>query len=262
MQVDLFKNSEIRSNGQRLSPQIETRKCLVEQKALKNLPREVDGVDSAVLQQFRLHIIELTEKPRQYMHIGSAGSDNLWELEMLGICKYARRYTMVLDFSDALDYILELTFGCDREAIRNIENYQNISKQLMTYNLAESEEKFGVLFNNEVMKKVYLRFMSAINNNIALTQLSQDERLAMMVYTFYKDVLEKVADLRDYIVSYILCENKGDTVFRSKTFSSAIISSSKEYDTSIVINYDGHASYTIPVRYYEMYDWISERLNK
>lgn len=62
---------------------------------------------------------------------------------------------------------------------------------MLSYDLAESEVKFGVLFNNEVMKKVYLKLMAAVDNNLALAQLSQDERLAMVVYTFTRIYLKR-----------------------------------------------------------------------
>lgn len=65
MQVDLFKDSEIRANGQRLSPQIETRKCLIEPKSLMNFPNEIEGLESNRIKQYKWKIDALAKKSKR-----------------------------------------------------------------------------------------------------------------------------------------------------------------------------------------------------
>ena len=260
MQVDLFNNTTIKTRAARTGQQIETRKCVVLSNLLDNLPKKVDGFSEKDIAKYYEHIRNLATKQREYTRIGYAASDSLWELELLGICDYTRKYMIYIDFSNALDFVLEQAFDCNREEIRKMESYDTISKQLLTYDLADATAKIGILFDTVSMKSVYLSVMNTINKDLTLAQASRDEKLSAFVYKFYTNILQKLADIKDYVAAY-LTVNHNNVVYRSKTFSSVILTSDEKLDSTVELCSSNGNSYSVPIKYYKMYDWVVEGIN-
>ena len=123
MQIDLFSDSMMTRTNNRSVKQIEKRSfsldvtlATIETKFKELLPEEEFAL-------FRRSVYESINVKREYTGIGTNFCDNKLYLEYLGIGKYAKDYTVIVDLSNCLDYILHRLTGCDPNKIRNIENY-------------------------------------------------------------------------------------------------------------------------------------------
>lgn len=259
MQVDLFKNNKVSTESQRLAAQIESRKFSIVQSRLDNFPDSIAGIPDRSVVEYRDRIMGLVSQPRVYDTVGRASCDNLWELELLGLGMYTREWIIHVDFSDALDVVMEQAFGCSREICRSINKYEQISRWLMNYDLDSASENFATLFSDhEVMSKVYMKILGDINDDLSLINLTQDERISNIVFKFYSTLLETVAAMRDYVVAFMKLNVTDDLIYRSKTYSSAILTSDSSFKEKIILCPTNGEPFEVKVRSYKTYEWATE----
>ena len=258
MQVDLYSSSEVMGNASRLCKQIETRQF----KAVY----DVDGV-RAVLGQYPEAAVDsvldrlkqVASKGRTYEHIGCAGCDSVWELEALGLGEYSKEYSVIIDLSQALDLIMQLEFQCSREECRSMKNYEGVSRSLMNFDFRDSSEKFGVLFfESNVMSKAYVQIFKGVEENPQYSNCTQDEKMSYFVYEFYSRILNRASEIKDYIVADLQKKYPGQIIYRSKSFSSAIMTSSIKLDGELTLSLWEKEDYTLNIRSYKRYEWARE----
>lgn len=258
MQVGLFNDDSITSESFRLRKQMETRKFQLAypiEGILQELPEYPDKLVRPVLEDLR----RLADVGRKYEFIGNAGCDSLWKLEALGLGRYTRDYVIVIDFSEALDLFMELEFGCDRQDCRNIHHYSGVSRSLMNFDFSGSSEKFGVLFfESEMMTKAYLQLFEEIEENASMINCTQDEKMSHFVFKFYSRILQRAADVKDYIVCDLQKQYPGSLIYRSKNYSSAIITSDVPLDDELILHLRNGEDYKVKIHTYKRYEWIRE----
>lgn len=257
LQVDLFRDASIMSAAMRLQKQIETRNfklCCPIAGIRDHLQQFPDNAVNVLVE--RLQSVE--RAGRSYEHIGKAGCDSLWELEALGIGEWCRTWTVMIDLSDALDLLMHLEFNCSVDECRAMQDYETVSKSLLNYKFDNGTTKFGVLFfESAVMSKAYMQIIKEIEENPTYACCTQDEKMSHFVFTVYSRILQKAADVKDYIVAALQAMFPGQIIYRSKNFSSAIMTSDVEINSDLVLKHDD-LEYTIKVRSYKRYEWAQE----
>ena len=260
MQVDLFSDAALISESQRLGSQVESRKFTVVKNKLSKLPTEVEGFPQSAVEQYNAYINELVGKPRAYLHVGSVGCDNLWELEMLGLGEFSKKYTVCIDFSQALDYAMEIAFNCAREECRKIQNYTSVSRMMMNFDFTGASEKFGVLFDgSEELSRIYVKILAEINNDVTYANSTQDEKMSYIVFRFYSSILQTISNIKNYVATALQAENRGKIVYRSKTFSTVIMTSDFPIDEKLILSCNGRKDYEVYIRSYTDFAWAKER---
>ncbi len=258
MQVDLFNDDAVSMESFRLRKQMETRKFQLAYPIdgiLGELPEYPDKLVRPVLEGLQRSV----EAGRKYEFIDNAGCDNLWKLEALGLGRYTREYVIIIDFSDALDLLMELEFGCNRQECRSIRNYAEVSRSLLNFDFSGSSEKFGVLFfESEMMTRAYLQLFEEIEENASMINCTQDEKMSHFVYKFYSRILQRASDVKDYVVCDLQKQYPGSLIYRSKNYSSAIITSDIKLDDELVLHLRNGEDYAVKIHNYKRYEWIRE----
>lgn len=258
MQVDLFKNDAVLAESFRLRKQMETRGFQLDF-PVDGILKELADYPMDLVQPVLNELRNLATQQRTYDFIDDAGCDNLWKLEALGLGKYSREYTVIIDLSEALDLLMELEFGCCREECRQIPNYQEVSRRLMNFDFEGASEKFGVLFfESEMMTKAYLRLFEEIESSAAAINYSQDEKMSRFVFKFYSRILQKASAVKDYVVCDLQRQYPGCMIYRSKNFSSAILTSDMRLDDELVLRLPSGNDYKLKLHQYRRYEWIRE----
>ena len=122
----------------RVSKQIETRDFKLAQDLTK-----IKEINPDIFAK----VEELSKASRQYELQAGGANDNLFLLEILGVGKYCKKYSVVLDMSDCLDYILHRLSGCSISSVRQLQDYDNISKNIIGLNFDELQNlTFSDLF--------------------------------------------------------------------------------------------------------------------
>lgn len=258
MQVNISEDRVVVGNCARLNSQVESRKFNVLADRLNRIPETLDGLPDTKVKAYKDKIVALSKTPRRYQKVGNASCDNLWELELLGLGMYTKEYVAVIDFSQALDFILEVTFGCNRQRVREIQNYEEISYRLMNYDVDGAANTFNEIFNeDDIAVHVYATVMKKVYEKSGGAELSMDERLSCFVYNFYTEILESVGAIKNYIGVYLQMRNTGNIAYRSKTFSSVILTANEPIEDIVVHMKDG-IEYEVPVKNYKPLEYLLE----
>lgn len=257
MQVDLFKNAKVMSSYLRSSKKIETRNFSI-RKSLNNIDDFVLCEHPEKLEAYKRKLIALNNAGREYYHVGGCGCDNLLELELLGIGAYCKQYTVVIDFSDHLDYVLHRIYGCSTEKVRRIPNYSKISRAMLNYDFTEVDGiGFDVLFS--VSDKILEDFTKTAGE--LSDCMNTEEQLSLTVFRFYSKLLQVLSNVKDYVITSISMEQPEKSfVYRSKSFSSSIASSDYFLEGDIILKQDGFESCTVPIRSYKACEWLKGRV--
>lgn len=258
MQVDLFSSSKVTKESQRLSAQIESRKFAVAKLKWEKFPEQLSGFSQEQTKNYKKYLESVMKQKRVYERIGRASCDNLWELEVLGLGEYTKAWMLYLDFSDALDFVMEKAFDCDRAMIREIPNYSDISKRLMSYNVADATERLNVLFQNEeVVHKVYVPILNEVGSSISMNT-SSDDKVTALLYKFYTKLLETTAAVRDYVIADIQMNNRGSVVYRSKNYCAGICTSDADLTCEVTLHVKDREDYSVPLYAYKTFEWTRE----
>lgn len=258
LQIDLFKSRKYTAECLKNSKKVEIRKFSLEAN-LDHLDKEFPYTDKMVLDDYKHHLLALAEKGRQYTYVGQCGSDNLYELETLGVGKYCKEYTVIIDFSNALDYILHRSFGCNLNDIHKIKQYMHVSQSMLNYDFSKTADmNFGILFDisPELNEHLATYLKQAEESNIGV-----DARMPTVVYRFYTEILSNLSSVKDYVITYLHAKQpKGSFVYRSKNFSSVLASSDYPIEETLELVQDGFETYTVKAHSYRQFEYARERM--
>lgn len=258
MQVDLFKKSAIYNEAMRLGSQVETRKFRLGS-PLSGVTQYLEEYPHKIVEQYLSHLQDIAHCNREYYRIGSSAKDNLWELECLGIGEYSRPYTIVIDLSDALDFVMHCEFGCPIEDIRAIHNYHEISSAMLNFEFDGIDSNFSTVINaSALVEESFGRMMQEFYNSPESLDTTAEERVSRIVYKFYTKILSSASNIRNYVVSALQDEYRGKIIYRSKTFSKAILSSDIKLDTAILLRDVRGCEYNLNISSYNKYEWAKE----
>lgn len=260
MQVDLSEIKHLMTSESRLLSQMETRAFCMEAN-LQNARQFLTMYSDSVINDAIARYNALASLERKYERIGSATCDNLWKLEALGVGRYSKEYVTIIDFSKALDFVLDLQYGCGLECSRDLQNYNSVSSSLLNFDFRNNTDKFGVLFmNSPKLTEEYLKIMGQINSKPEYASCSTDEKMSHFVFKFYSTVLEAVSAVRDTVALELRRQNAGDVVYRSKSYSMAILASDKDLSDELLIQYAENKVYKVDIRSYHRFEWCREEV--
>lgn len=220
------------------------------------------------LQFYKDNLLQKLKAGRSYQQIGEASRDSLYELETLCIGTYTQGYVLILDFSQALDYILHRLYRCKIEDIRRIEGYNNISASILNYNFdrMSSQITFERLLNASDELLVAISALSKIVKEKGT--LSQQRQVQWMIFKFYSSVLSELHRVKYYSMM-MLCasaevatEKRG--VIRSSNYSSIVATISHRIEGVLTIHQNNNIfdDYEIPIRSYLPFEYLGEVVRK
>lgn len=196
----------------------------------------------------------------RYEHLTKiTAMDKMHTLELLGVGRYAKPYTVLLDFKDELAYFLHLLSGCKVENIRAIENYQQLSRSLLTYDQA-ALERFNItalMGLDPALDSFFVILLGGVSCNRKHSIWTMEDVTNEFAYKFYITLMDCVSETRDYVaVCMCRCSN-GQIVYRSKGYSDAILSSDTAFTEPVNIfrQSSGREIMTIHPQCYELYQY-------
>ena len=255
MQVNLFKNQKCNYSYSKFSRQIEGRDYRLVY-PVGSVRKAVDCVDSRRVDGYVRYLEKLSTEKRHYQHVGRAGSDNLFDLELLGVGQYCMRYTILFDFSDCLDYVLHRIFGCDPRDVRKLGSYEDISYAFLNYDFSRvGDVPFGVLFGlSSQLDEGFAKMQKCLGGEDGI-----DSMKSQFLYRFFSEVLGMLTNVKDYMVTYLnLKLSDRRFVCRSKSFSSVIVTSDKPFEEEVILHQDGFTDCIVMPRCYSMLEYAKE----
>lgn len=267
MQIDLFKDPDIVSAYVRLGTQIFTRKLkftrsLEELEKMPYTNKEFVDFKNKIweqaekVQNFNEEVDTLPNK-RKGFTIGDGSFDILAESELLGISQYGKGNTVVIDFSDKLDFVLAVLTGCNPDNIRQMPYYHEISKSLLNYELDNiANLGFDLLFNLDVNLDLWFTaLIQKYNNNVTRESVIEDTH--KVLYDFYCQLMTQATTIENYTAAAFKEFSEGECVYRSKTFSKVILSSDTKIDEDITLVH-GDYSTKVHVKSYLPFEYPRE----
>ena len=261
MQIDLFKSRTYNSSYHKLGNSVEKRQFELDPSlgTIDDLDKHVVCYDKQQLESYKSKLKSLVDSGREYQHIGLAGSDSLFEVEALGIAKYCKRYTLILDLSDSLDYMLHRLCKCNMSAIRGIPEYSKISRAIMNYDFEDvGEILFNTFFQVDPRLDAYLVSMLTSSDNVTI---SSESKMDWVVNNFYTAILNTSVAVRDYTMQVLSSKlPRGTFAYRSKNFSSSLAAIEEPFDDKIVFHQEGYEDYVVDVSYYAPFGYAKRRV--
>lgn len=248
--VNLFSDSSVLSDFARYSKQITKRQF--------SLAKDLTPVqDICSNKEFIDKINKLSTQRREYAQIGDSFSDNLFPLELLGVGKDCREYTVVIDLSDSLDYILHLLTHCDIKKVRSMPNYSEVSSHIMNLEYEKlGNLKFGSLLSLDEKLVEYVQTLVATASEKCNVERAVIEET---VFLFYKNVSEMASRVKEYCILYLKEQyEKGTIVYRSKSYSAVVATSIIPIDLELQLHYDSYSDYSLKVKSYKVYEYARQ----
>jgi hypothetical protein len=201
-------------------------------------------------------VVKAMGTDRKYYRIFGDMYDSHNEIEKLGVCKHCRKYTTIISLEDSLDYILHRLSGCSTDKIRQLSDYDRVSRALMKLNFDALEGiHFGDLRMLDDKMAAFLdKILLEVGTNSDEEDISAEfvERFASTLFSELKRVLEYV------VFNYLFSLNKGVAVLRSKSLCSFVLSSYERLETDIIIKSEGYEDYSIKVRSFEKWQYLED----
>lgn len=250
MLVNLFSDSGVLSDFARCSKQIMKRQF--------SLVKDLEPVQEICSNKEFVELINsLRDQKREYSQIGESFSDNLFPLELLGVGKDCREFTVVLDLSDSLDYVLHLLTHCEIANVRAMPNYSEVSKYIMNLEYEKlGNLKFGSILSLDDHLVKYAQSLFSI-----AAEHSDVEKAVLeeTVFLFYKNISEMASRVKEYCILYLKNQyEKGTVVYRSKSYSAVVATSTIPINLDLELHYDNYSDYSIKVSSYKVYEYARQ----
>lgn len=257
MQNDLFNldisDTSLINSSNRFSKQIRTRNFQISPKY-----RSLEMVDDYFIDydSFRIknHIKKLLREPRNYIEIGNAGSDNLFLLEALGLGNNAKSFTVIINFSNCLDYVLHFAFGCPLSSIRRIENYERYSKSLLNMDFSDTN---GLLLGDLInSNELILTYLNSLYLEAGRLDMNLDEVTVWVASKFYTRVLEALQDIKCRVAVGLKKSFGG--IFRSYNFSTVAVTSDTFISRNIKLECTNCNPYYVTAKCFRPFEYLKE----
>lgn len=141
LQVDLFSDAQVYKDMNR-SYAVLCKKSFDLNNHIKNL-RVINIPNDSYAQKILKSIEDNKYAIREYRCLLDNTCDNLYHLECMGLGKLSRSYTHIVSLEDSLDYILNKLCEVNRELIRSIPNYTQLSRAILNLDY-EGLESFSL----------------------------------------------------------------------------------------------------------------------
>lgn len=234
LQIDLFKDTTCTSEAARQGAQIFSRVFKLEYSL-----DPIDQIESSIpaFQEYRRRLHQLLDSSKETIEVAGLKADSYAELEMIGVGRYSKEYTVIVDFGDKLDFVLAELSGCDSVMVRNMPDYDKISNAFLNYKFEDvANLSFGVFMDLDPELDAYMDSLIAVSSNLNKKVKTTAAVSSYVLLLFYKKITEYVQRIQNYTARAIKqCATPVDIVYRSKTFSKIILSASKPITEKIVL---------------------------
>jgi hypothetical protein len=248
--INLYKDCNINSSINRITRQIETRQFNLK----SHIDLEKANLTKDEIIPFIAYYNEMCRQKRQYNVIAGGRCDNMFLFEACGLERGSTENTLIVDFSESLDYVLHRLSGCSVQAVRNIPDYSNISKAVMNLQFSKLQGvTMGVFLESDTLLKEY------ITNLLAEASKKEDndsEALQQMLYLFFSNVMYEVSRLKDYCMQYLIKHLDSKVIYRSKSFAASAASCSSRINMELVLRSDGYDDYVLPLHSYKTLEYL------
>lgn len=226
MLIDLFSDREIEKQMPRLLKQVETR-----QFALSCSPEKlVEMLNSD--NDFCYKMQEIASRPREYKKQYECSYDSHFYLEALGIGTDCREYTIIVDLSDSLDYILHRLTGCPIAKIRAMKNYDRVSRAVLTLDYEKLHDvTLGTFY--EIDDAIFEWLQRLLYGLEDVEGLSDREIIDMLLLRFYRTILQETRRVHNYIIMYL--RQHHNLVIRSKGISMILGTTDEDIETTCTL---------------------------
>lgn len=260
MIVNLFENNTILKDCARADRYVHNRTF-----SLNTTPEDVEKhlasveSDSKQFIKFRDNTLQLLHLKRKYSELGGYYCDNMFNLELLGLDKNSKKYMILVDFSEALDYVLHRLSHCKMENIKSIENYSLLSRCLLNNDMSEIEHlNFSVFMNIDKELDQYLvDLYTEVENSYSDPYRTEDKLLERYITVFYNRLLGEIDGLKAYIMRYLREEN--DSLrYKSKSFAASVGTLDVvPVDNVLILKDNSYEDYTLNLGVFEKYEYVN-----
>lgn len=247
LQVDLYKDAQVLNSMELLSKQIETRGFKLEKdfSPLKEINAELFD-----------RCVALQQQKREYTFQAGGAKDSLFTLELLGVGAYCKQYTVVIDFSYALDYVLHRLSGCSINNIHKMDNYDEISFNIMNLNFRKLHNiNFSVLF---VLDDELAKYLNNLLQKVSGEYSSHNKIINEFCLQFYQEIIREVTKIKDYCMIYVKNLYANQVVYRSKSYAASVATSSVPINEELELIMDGYETYKIPIKSYACLEYAKQ----
>lgn len=259
MQIDLFKSRRRCQDMAKVGGYVRTRKFELDKDVnFDNIRRMTNCENKQVIDSYIEDVKRRIAQGRQYDDIGyDLGSDNLFDIEALGVGKYAKRYQIIISFEDKLDYFLHAVSGCNPEAVRSIPHYAEVSAALTSLKEQQYQEdvKFSLLYGIDDNLDRY--FMTMERGLRSKDKYFGDKFVEILARDIEISILREIAGIQNYIISCFSASRSefSDVVCRSRSYSSLVFTSGRPINEQLILSMDGRENLMVTPRCYERYEY-------
>lgn len=264
MVIDLFSNIKLTKDFTRADNYVNQRKFILDDSvdAIKS-HFEIECKNKAFL-DFKNEVYAALMSQRYYSHLGKSYCDNLFTLELLGVEKNSKKYVILLDFSDCLDYIIHLLTNCSIDNIRNIPNYSIISRAFLNNDFTElGDTTWDVLMNKDPILDKYLENLYWELSDGCEDAVKTDELLLRkFIFHFHSRLLEQVKVVKAYIMAYLRTIDS-TFLYKSNSYAASIGTSSNYLeDTELLLKNNGSPDYKINLQIFQRFGYLEKLIEK
>lgn len=258
--IDLFSDSNIIGSMNRVTRQIETRPF--------NFSSNINFGEANASQERIGRLVgyyyQMSGTPRSYSRFedgddnksSNISSDNMFIFEACGLEKGSADNTVVLDFSESLDYVLHILSNCDMENIRKLDNYSAVSRAIMNMDFDNlATVSLGSLMRlDEKLKK----YCIGILHKATAEESNEDVILKKLLFTFFKNVLSTTALIRDYCALTLRDSTENHYIYRSKSYAAAVLACNAAVDEELLLKSDEYGDYSVHIRSYKKFEYLEK----
>lgn len=259
MQVDLFKSRRRCDEMLKMGNYVKIRHFDLDPSTdFDQIRTHTNCTNRDVVEAYIADINQRIYNGRKYEEIGfGLCADNLFDIEALGVGLYAKKYQNIISFEDHLDFILHIVSGCDPDRIRDIPNYHAISKSIMSLKPFADEDSIKLNSLFEVDPKLDEFFLTKQKDVQNMHQYYGDAFIEQLAFEIIRPILREVHGIQNYLIAYFSAARSefGQTVCRSRDYSSLIFSADIPALDSITLNYENFGTFTLTPRCYEKYEY-------
>lgn len=245
--IDLFSKPVLSASLARAIAYLEERMCTV----VYNLDAYKTMKPENIYQESHIAIVNSTyNSPRKYTKIFGQPQDSHMEIEKLGVCRYCKKFTIVISLEDCLDYVLHYLSDCSIDKVRKLENYMLLSRGILNvnYKFLDKFEYFSLLNVDDKL-------------NDYLIDLYQDDSDTAFITNFFSEVVQTCSRMVDYIYAEIKEIYGATIVARSKGLATIVVSSDVRIEDEIVLRYEGKQDYVFKIKCLERLEHLTELAN-
>lgn len=193
--------------------------------------------DSAEYRDFKERCYKASVLTKHELKKAFPSCDILYELELLGVERYSKQFTIAIDFVNCLDLILAVLTGCSMESVQALDNYEKVSRDMLTFRLEDSET-VPLSSIIELDPKIKIWFTALIYaNRDKDDSMDLKDTVYNVLYEFYSAVMDLLEKIKNY-VGGVLSDAEG-IVYRSKSYSSIILSADSPFpDEYITLEFE------------------------